>query len=97
MTNLRKLARGEECLIRVPGHCSGDPATTVLCHLRLIGITGFGLKSADALGAHGCYTCHAVVDGQMKSEFTHDQRRLMFMEGMCRTLDKLIQRGHIKW
>ncbi len=97
MTDLRKLARDEDCLIRVPGHCCGDPSTVVLCHIRVIGISGMWQKSPDVLGAYGCHKCHAVVDGQMKSEFTADERRLMLLEGMCRTQYKLIQRDILKW
>ena len=28
--NLRALARGRECQVRIPGICNRDPATTVL-------------------------------------------------------------------
>ena len=39
MTDLTKIARDRECQIRVPGWCSFDPATVVLCHYRLSDIT----------------------------------------------------------
>lgn len=83
-------------MIRVPGFCRGDTESTVLCHVRMIGISGMGLKAPDVLGAHGCAECHAVVDGQRKSEYTKDQRRLMLLEGMVRTQYWLISEGYLK-
>jgi hypothetical protein len=98
--DLTKLARGEDCLIRVPHICCGNPERVVLCHVKLIGISGYGLKSPDALAAYGCGPCHDYVDGRViPPEFpaTHDERRLMLLEGMARTQYKLIQRGIVKW
>lgn len=95
--NLRKLAHLEDCTIRVPGYCNANPETVVLCHARLIGISGMSLKVPDALGAFGCSDCHAVVDGQRQSEFTPEQRRLMLLEGVLRTQAIWIQRGLLRW
>lgn len=97
MTNLRKLAEGKPCLIRVPGYCNGNWLTTVLCHLRMIGISGGGMKSPDVLGAHGCGSCHDVVDGKTKTEFTYDERRLMLLEGIARTQDWYVSEGILIW
>lgn len=60
--NLRKYARGKPCMIRQPGICNGDPATTVLCHLRMSGISGMGLKANDLLASWGCSSCHRWAD-----------------------------------
>lgn len=95
--NLRKVAQGRDCLIRVPGYCNGNPETTVLAHARLIGISGMSLKVPDALGAHGCSDCHDVVDGRRKTEFTPEQRRLMLLEGVLRTQAVLIELGLLRW
>lgn len=97
MRDLRKLARGEECLIRVPGICCGNSETVVLCHIRMAGITGFGLKAPDALAAYGCQPCHDFVDGRTQGLETHQQRRAYLLEGMARTQYKLIQSGVIRW
>jgi Protein of unknown function (DUF1364) len=48
--NLRKLAKGMECQVRLPG-CNFDPETTVLAHYRLAGTCGIGIKPPDLLGA----------------------------------------------
>lgn len=95
--NLRKLANGEECDIRVPHVCCGDSTRVVLCHLRMAGISGYGLKAPDALAAFGCQPCHDVVDGRVPSPYSYDELRALLLEGMARTQYKLIQRGVLKW
>lgn len=85
--NLRNYARGMPCQIRMPDVCNGDPATTVLCHLRMSGISGMGLKADDLLGAWGCSACHSYVD-------THGiDGRTALLEGMARTQAHLIAGG----
>lgn len=91
MTDLRKLARGMPCMIRMPGVCNGDPATTVLCHLRMAGISGMGMKANDLLGAWGCSACHSYVD-------THGiDGRTALLEGMARTQAVLLERGVVQF
>lgn len=92
--NITELARGRKCEIRVPGGCTPRD-TTVLCHYRVIDISGAGMKSPDWLGAFGCFRCHAIVDGQLNSAFTDEQRRLMLAEATARTLVILINEGVI--
>lgn len=87
--NLRALARGMPCMIRMPGVCNGNPETTVLCHLRMAGISGMGLKANDLLGAWGCSACHRYVD-------THGiDGRTALLEGMARTQALLLERGFV--
>jgi hypothetical protein len=93
--NLRKQARGRECQIRVPNHCLRTTETVVGCHLRMAGLTGFGLKADDLFISWGCYACHQIVDGQRNSEFSHDERRLMLLEGVIRTQAILLNEGKI--
>jgi hypothetical protein len=97
MTNLRKEARGRDCQIRVPNHCLCTNETVVGCHIRMSGITGFGIKAPDFFIAFGCYACHQIVDGQRNSEFTPNERRLFLLEGMARTQAILLREGKIKW
>ncbi len=89
--NLRKLAQGRPCLVRSPV-CNNDPATTVLAHLRIAGISGMGLKSPDLLGAWCCSACHDYCD-------THKDRNAMvdFYRGVFRTQNQLIREGLVKW
>lgn len=86
MTVARSAARGQSCLIRLPG-CNGGGETTCLCHYRLAGYSGTGLKPPDSMGAFGCSNCHAVVDGRapMPDGYTRESVRLAHAEGCLRT------------
>lgn len=87
--NLRNYARGMPCMIRIPNVCNGNPETTCLCHLRMAGISGMGLKANDLLGAWGCSACHRYVD-------THGiDGRTALLEGMARTQAQLLERGMV--
>ena len=97
MTDLRKLAEGERCLVRSP-LCNNDPATTVLAHYRLVGISGIGMKSPDLLGAWACSACHDLVDGRLRfPPLTREQCHLLHLEGVVRTQAELIHRGIVRW
>jgi hypothetical protein len=96
--NLRKKAAGEPCLIRVPDFCRRDDAYTVLAHVRMIGISGMGMKAPDVLAALGCDRCHDVCDGRdwtFLCALTPDQRRLLLLEGVTRTIARRIEQGYI--
>jgi hypothetical protein len=97
LKDLTKLARGQDCEIRVPGICLEHNETVVLCHLRMSGISGYGLKAADALGAYGCQACHDFVDGRSHKDAPAEYRRSLLLEGVARTLNKLITKGIIRW
>lgn len=92
--NLRELARGKPCQIRLPG-CNGGGETTVLCHLRLIGISGMGHKAADLLGAWGCSECHAACD--TSSPLDYEKRRAALLEGVARTIHQLSEMSVVSW
>lgn len=91
--NLRELARGEVCEIRAPTYCNGNTETTVLAHVRMIGISAMSMKCPDWFGAHACSGCHDYVDGRIPSTDSYEKRRLVHLEGMLRTQYKLITRG----
>ena len=97
MTNLRNSAKGEDCLIRLPGICNGNPATTVLAHYRLIGISGLGLKSPDMLAAFACSACHDYVDSRrISADLSRDQVKLAHLEGVMRTQAYWLKQGYVK-
>ena len=93
--NLRKLASGRECQVRLSGICNRDESTVVLAHYRLIGISGLGLKSPDLLGAWACSDCHDAVDRRRYKDLDYDFVRLQHAEGCFRTIAKLIEEGVI--
>lgn len=91
MSDLRKLARGESCMIRSPV-CNYNPETTVLAHYRMIGVSGLGMKSPDLLGAWACSACHEYVDTHRDTD-----TKLMHMQGVARTQAELVRRGVVRW
>lgn len=93
MMNLRKLARGQDCQVRIPGICNGNPETTILAHYRLSGLCGTGMKPPNEIAAWCCSDCHDCVDSRRKSEFSRDELRLWFAEGVFRTQNELIKMG----
>ena len=83
--NLRKLARGQECQIRVPFVCNHNAETTVLAHYRLAGTCGAGMKPDDEQAAWACSACHDAVDGRSATGYDQDTLRLMHANGVFRT------------
>jgi len=59
---IRRSARGQPCTLRIPGVCTGDPETTVACHVQAPGMGAMGGKQSDLHVIHGCAACHAVLD-----------------------------------
>jgi hypothetical protein len=83
--SLRDYAKGKPCMIRLVGICNRDDTTTVLCHERVTGFSGAGLKSPDFFAAWGCSCCHDVVDGRVDAGLTYDARRLALSDGVRAT------------
>jgi hypothetical protein len=93
--NLRLYAKGKPCMIRLVGICNRDNSTTVLCHERVIDLSGAGLKAPDFFAAWGCSCCHAVVDGRVESNLTYDQRRLALSDGVRSTQVCVMNAGFV--
>jgi hypothetical protein len=87
---IRSEARDRDCEIRLPGICNFNPETTVLAHLRLIGISGFGIKCPDELGAFACSSCHAYVDSHHD-----DATKIAFYEAIFRTQAQLLRESKL--
>lgn len=90
MVNLRKLAKCQDCQVRIVGVCNFNPETTVLAHIRMPSITGAGMKAPDLLGAWCCSECHRATE-------SNPSMRADFLEGVARTQNKLIEMGVVKW
>ena len=87
-----KSARGESCTVRIPGHCNFNQETTVAAHYNTVRLgSGKGIKSRHV--AYCCSSCHAVLDGAVKSGFTKDELKLMHLEGVLETNNKLADKG----
>lgn len=90
MSKLRKLARGQECQLRLfDDHgnriCNGDSNTVVLCHIRRGCVGGIGRKPHDLVGVYACSSCHDVLDGRVIRDVSDLDTQLL--EGLCRTLE----------
>jgi hypothetical protein len=100
MSKLRKSAQGEECLIRLPGICNGNPETTVLAHLP-DGTGGkMGGKSHDLCSVYACSACHDAIDGRAHVNDLDASARLLIKvyaaEGHYRTLNKFVEKGLVR-
>lgn len=82
---LRREARGQDCMVRLPGVCNHNPETTVLAHYRLAGISGIGMKSPDTIAAWSCSSCHDAIDRRAHLDLERDYVRLAHAEGVFRT------------
>jgi len=92
--SLRKEAKGRGCTVRLPGICNFNSETVVLAHIRVVGVSGMGMKSPDLLGAWACSACHDEIDGRTrKSGLSRDELRLAHYDGMARTICQLDKEG----
>ena len=62
-TAARQSARDQDCTLQFPG-CQNARETVVLCHLRMFGGGGMGIKPDDAEAVYGCDHCHSILDGR---------------------------------
>jgi hypothetical protein len=106
MSKIKQSARGEPCLVRIPGVCisGGDNETTVLAHLNG---GGMGKKHPDCEAAYCCSACHDVIDYRVKYAYPlggmlgRDERdevnrlaiKNMHQDGCVRTRKRLIEKG----
>ena len=82
--NLRKLARNQKCMVRLPGVCNFDETTTVLAHIRRGGVAGMGQKPPDLCGVWACSSCHDVIDGRVRGPGGDCEAEVL--AALCRTL-----------
>lgn len=94
---LTALAKGQPCLVRLPG-CDGGGETTVAAHYRLAGMSGMGIKPPDLISAWACAKCHDLIDGRAKlpDGYSRDSVRLAHAEAVFRTQERLLRMGAIK-
>lgn len=83
--DLRQLARGKPCYLRLNPFCSGSREETVLAHIRRGHTAGGGMKPADINGCPVCARCHAVYDGENQRIYTRTE------------LDAEMLRAHCQW
>jgi hypothetical protein len=84
--NLRKLAQGQSCQVRLPG-CLYSSETVVLAHLRRGGTAGAGQKPPDLCGVYACAACHDLIDGRkFVANLSREDIDVALLPALCRTL-----------
>ena len=96
MSKLRKSAEGEDCTVRIYGKCNFDPRTTVLCHLRIFGHGGMGLKPPDLVAVYACNNCHDCIDGRDRDDAFEYERDRTLLRALIETHLKMHSKGVIK-
>jgi hypothetical protein len=91
-SKIARSAKDEDCQIRIGGVCNFNSETTVFCH---VGGAGMGRKSNDIHGAYGCSSCHAAVDGGLKTKYSKQELIIWFYNAVIRTQLILIEKGLI--
>jgi hypothetical protein len=83
--DLRKFARGKECMVRMPYVCNYNPETTVLAHIRRGHVAGVGQKPPDICAVWACSSCHDAID---KRAHMYNEKDLdtLLLEALCRQL-----------
>lgn len=95
-TKIRQAARGEDCAVRIPFVCNGDPETVVLAHAPSVD-SGMARKSPDWWGAFCCSNCHDYLDGRRGSADPEwaNNRAKYWLSGIFETQKKLRDKGLI--
>lgn len=89
---IRKSARGQDCALRIPGHCNFDPETTVLAHVGRD--RGMSMKCDDTMAVYACSGCHDAIDGRT-TLLDKGTQALYILDALERTQNHLIQSGLI--
>jgi hypothetical protein len=88
---LRNSARGQPCLVRLPGICKSRTDTTVLAHLNG---GGMGAKKSDIFGAFACHECHSEID-RITRKMDASYVELAHRQGVERTQQYWLENGYI--
>lgn len=95
---LRESARDEDCLMRLEGVCTFDPARTILSHCcHEAAGKGGAMKAVDLATAYACDRCDAVYDGQAPRPegMTREHVEISWAFAHYRTLVRFIEKGLI--
>ncbi|WP_417537029.1 nuclease domain-containing protein [Marinomonas sp.] len=89
---IRKSARGQDCALRIPGHCNFDPETTVLAHVGKN--IGMSMKCDDSFAVYACSACHDQIDSRT-GVMDAGTRSQYILDALEETQNHLIQAGLI--
>lgn len=87
-------ANGEACRMRLVG-CEGI-GTTVWAHSNYLEDgKGKGQKADDIFGCYACQSCHDILDGRKKSDYTELELWESFHRAMKQSIRRLLDKGVI--
>jgi hypothetical protein len=105
--DLRALAAGQACQIRLPEVCVCRGADAfegdcVLAHLQKPAgvrspVRAAGMKASDLHAALACFGCHNEVDGRTQRIKDRDYVELAHLHGVIRTQIIWLRMGILKW
>jgi hypothetical protein len=94
--DLRAYARDKPCMLRIPGVCNGNKATTVLCHIKR-GWAG-SPKPPDLCAVWGCCDCHDAIDGRRQFDgYTRVALDALILRALCQQLAEYAHLGVVTW
>ena len=70
MTKKQRSARGQDCVLNIPGVCNHNPETTVLAH---VGHHGSAKRNHDEDAVFCCSACHDAIDYRTKVFLDNDE------------------------
>ncbi|MPW31914.1 DUF1364 family protein [Agarivorans sp. B2Z047] len=82
-------AKGEECQVRIPGACNGNPETTVLAHVGKN--RERGIKCDDTFAVFACSSCHDEIDRRMRL-YPNEQVTTVNFESVERTQRQIFEK-----
>ena len=88
-------SRGQQCTMRIPGVCNGDPATVIPAHIR-DRHTGRGQKASDISTANCCSNCHDFFDRRSWRQgeiITNEEWLFYALRGLQETLEQRFEAG----
>lgn len=92
LKKITQAARGQDCTLRHPDLCNGNPETTVAAHPNWLAAgKGIGLKTDDLGVAFVCSSCHEYLDRGRDGD-----RPRFFLFAHLETLRVLYELGVIK-
>ena len=95
LKSLRQSAGDAHCMLNIAGVCDGQGC--VLCHIRLAGTCGMGMKPPDTQATFGCNACHMHFDSNGKHGLKRMSEDWLFyaLRGMARTTQWWIDHGYL--
>lgn len=92
---LLDLARGQNCMVRIPGVCNGNHETVVAAHANWNEYgKGGALKAHDCYTSWACSACHEAID--QGNKLSYEEKKDYWRRGFERTVFEMFNQGLLK-